>query len=246
MAEHPLPLTGERTLPGIPEENYWFTRHVAAYAFAVGRAGRRRILDAGCGEGYGTRLLADAAEHAEGVDGAPAVVQHATAAYPGVRFSHADLCELPHADGSFDLVVSLQVIEHLADIPGFVREMARVLRPGGELVCATPNRLTFTPGGTAPINPFHTREFTAAELRDTLSAAFTVRAVLGVHHGPRLRAVEALTRRAVPDLLLAATPDRWPRWLAALVTRVRPDDFRVRAAAVDASLDLLAVAETPR
>ena len=61
MAEPtPLVLTGERTLPGIPEENYWFCRHLFAYELAAG-LGAGRILDAGCGEGYGTALLARAA-----------------------------------------------------------------------------------------------------------------------------------------------------------------------------------------
>ncbi|HVM13534.1 MAG TPA: class I SAM-dependent methyltransferase [Egibacteraceae bacterium] len=245
MADHPLPLTGERTVPGLDHENYWFARHVAAYAFAARRAGGLRVLDAGCGEGYGARMLDDVAAHVVGVDLVGDVVAHARGAYPGVEFLEADLCDLPLPDACVDLVVSLQVIEHLPDIPRFVAEMARVLRPGGELVCATPNRLTFTPGSDTPVNPFHTVEFTASELRDTLAGPFAVQDILGLRHGRRLRAVEGLARRSLPDLVLGAPPQEWPRWLAALVARVRPGDFRLRADDLDTSLDLVALARRP-
>lgn len=246
MGEPTLPLTGERTIPGIEHENYWFMRHVAAYRFAASRAQRRAVLDAGCGEGYGTRMLAETADRVVGVDIVGAVVAHARSAYPDITFVQADLCDLPFPDGDVDLAVSLQVIEHLPDIPRFVAEMARILRPGGEFVCATPNRLTFTPGGDSPVNPFHTREFTAAELHETLAEHFTVRTILGVHHGPRLRAVERVTRRSLPELLLEAPPEHRPRWTQAVVRRVRPADFRLEATDVDASLDLVAVAAVPR
>lgn len=246
MGDRTLPLTGERTVPGVVHENYWFARHVAAYTFAASRAHRLRTLDAGCGEGYGTRMLADTAAHVVGVDVAPDVVAHARAAYPGLDFLEADLGRVPSPDATYDLVVSLQVIEHLPDIPGFVTEMARILRPGGEFVCATPNRLTFTPDGDLPVNPFHTVEFTADELADQLSTHFAVHAVLGLHHGPRLRVVERLARRPLPDLVLSAPPQEWPRGLEALVARIRPADFRLRRPHPDESLDLVAVAKRPR
>lgn len=246
MGEHSLPLTGERTVPGVAHENYWFTRHVAAYALAASRAQRRTVLDAGCGEGYGARMLAETASRVTGVDLDPGVVTHARATYPGIDFLQADLCDLPLPDDGLDLVVSLQVIEHLPDIPRFVAEVARVLRPGGEFVCATPNRLTFTPGSDTPVNPFHTREFTAAELRETLAAHFTVRTVLGLHHGPRVRAVERIARATLPELVLAAPPEEWPRWLTVVVARLRPRDFRLGPTDLDASLDLVAIAAVPR
>ncbi len=164
MSDHTLPLTGERTVPGVAIENYWFARHVAAYRFAVGRSRGLRVVDSGCGEGYGTAMLAATARTALGVDRDGAVVAHARRAYPGVEFAEADLCRLPLPDAAFDAVVSLQVVEHLPDVGRCLAEAARVLRPGGELLCATPNRLTFSPGG-APVNPFHVREYAPAELQ---------------------------------------------------------------------------------
>ena len=247
----PLVLTGERTLPGIPDERYWFERHVVAYRLAAARAAGLTVLDAGCGEGYGLRMLADAdARRVIGVDLEPAVVAHAQATYgtdPRIEVHQAELMDLPLSDGEVDLTVSFQVIEHLHDIPGYLRSLARVTRPGGEVLIATPNRLTFTPGSDVPVNPFHTREFTADELRDELTAAgLHVGAVHGIHHGPGLRTIETLARRPFTDLVTAGAPDDWPRWLRTVVHRVTADHFTVRTDDVDASLDLLAVCRVPR
>ncbi len=246
-----LALTGERTLPGIPDENYWFQRHVVAYRLAAAAAPGRVVLDAGCGEGYGLQMLARAdASRVIGADLEPAVVDHVARTYArrgGPIEVHAcELMSLPLEDDTVDLTVSFQVIEHLHDIPGYLRSLARVTRPGGQVWIATPNRLTFTPGSDTPVNPFHTREFTAAELRETLAAHFTVRTVLGLHHGPRVRAVERIARATLPELVLAAPPEEWPRWLTAVVARLRPRDFRLGPTDPDASLDLVALAAVPR
>lgn len=248
-----LALTGERTLPGIPDEAYWFGRHVVAYRLAAPRAADRVVLDAGCGEGYGVAMLADAgARRVVGVDLDEAVVRHVASTYgasrPGVIEAVAcELMDLPLADDEVDLTVSFQVIEHLHDIPGYLASLRRVTRPGGELLIATPNRLTFTPGSDTPVNPFHTREFTADELREELEAAgLRVPLVLGVHHGPRLRAAEVAMRRPFTEPMSSDGPADWPRWYRWLVHRTTADDFVVRPDDVDASLDLVAVCRLPR
>ena len=265
----PLELTGERTLPGIADERYWFERHVVAYELAAARVraagpqGARVVLDAGCGEGYGLAMLADRAEpHARivGIDLETDVAAHARATYghpggdgrPRVEVHTAELMALPLDDDVVDLTVSFQVIEHLHDIPGYLRSLRRVTRPGGEIWIATPNRLTFTPDHDTPVNPFHTREFTAAELTAELTGAgLTVTSMLGIHHGTRLRALERITRRTVPDLLTSRAPERWPAWLRATVHRVDATWFEVRPrdpdgdADLDASLDLLALCRVP-
>ncbi len=240
-----LPLTGERTVPGVAEENYWFQRHVAAYRFAAERCGGLRVVDAGCGEGYGTRLLGEVAAKVVGVELVADVVAHARGAYPGTEFLAADVCDLPLPDASFDAVVSLQVVEHLPDVGRYLAEVARVLRPGGQFICATPNRLTFTPHSDTPVNVFHVKEFDAGEVHALLATHFRVDAVLGVAHGVRLRAVERLARRPLPQLLLERPPAAWPAWLRAVVRAVRIGDFVVRGDRLASSLDLLAVATAP-
>ncbi len=248
----PLALTGERTLPGIPDETYWFQRHVVAYQLAAAAAAGRTVLDAGCGEGYGLQMLADAgAARVIGTDLEPAVVAHVQRTYvhPGssVEVHACELMELPLADDEVDLTVSFQVIEHLHDIPGYLASLRRVTRPGGQVWIATPNRLTFTPGSDTPVNPFHTREFTAGELHAELVAAgLTVGSMLGVRHGRLLRAVEVAARTPFTDLITSRAPQDWPGWLRRVVHRVTPAHFTVHDDDLDTSLDLLAVCRVPR
>lgn len=251
----PLVLTGERTLPGIPDERYWFVRHVVAYRAAqaavralVASRPRHRVLvlDAGCGEGYGLELLrAAGADRVLGADLDARTVAHARAVYtaadPAIEVVEAELRELPVADDSVALCVSFQVIEHLHDIPGYLTELQRITAPGGRLMIATPNRLTFTPGSDTPVNPFHTVEFTAAELTRLLTrAGLDVEVVQGVHHAGAIAAAERDRGLSVPRLLGAGEPHTWPGWLRELVHGVEESDFRLGTADLDTSLDLLA------
>ncbi|HEX9694812.1 MAG TPA: class I SAM-dependent methyltransferase [Actinomycetota bacterium] len=237
--DDPLPLTGERTAPGIPEENYWFQRHVVAYEWAARRTAGRRVLDAGCGEGYGTQILAATAGEVVGVDLEAGVVERAAARYPSARFEPADLEALPYPDASFDAVVSLQVIEHMRSPVDFCGEAARVLRPGGEFLCATPNRITFSPRGIR--NAFHTVEFSPAELRAVLARHFTVTEMLGTFHAGRIRATEIATRSSLPERLIATPVPQWSQRRRAAVARITTRDFRIRGEHLDRSLDLIAV-----
>ena len=239
-ADAPLPLTGERTAPGIPDENYWFQRHVIAYRYALEAVRGKRVLDAGCGEGYGTDMLAAVAAQTVGVDLEEPVVRRAGALYPRARFETANLVALPYEDGSFDAVVSLQVIEHLHSPQEFLAECRRVLAPGGVLILATPNRLTFSPDGLR--NPFHTFEFAPDELRAAVAQHFGQIEVLGVFHGARIRAIEALIRTSFAERLIAQPAPEWPAWLRARVHAVRERDFRISRARPERSLDLIAIA----
>lgn len=240
FTDDPLPLTGERTAPGVPAENYWFQRHVVAYHFAAERLRGARVLDAGCGEGYGADILAGAAAEVVGVDLDESVVRRAARRYPRASFEPANLVSLPHPTSSFDAVVCLQVIEHIHQPGELIRECARVLEPGGFLVLSTPNRLTFSPDGVR--NPFHTFEFSPADLRALLARSAVSVELLGTFHGPRIAALERLIRRPLADRILAQPAPEWPRWLREAVSWVRPGDFRIRAAGLERCLDLVAVA----
>ncbi len=234
-----LPLTGERTVPGVTHENYWFQRHVAAYRWAAGVLPLRDavVVEAGCGEGYGGALMAEAgAAVVAGLDLDLPTLRHAAARYHRVGAVQANLVALPLADGVADLVVSCQVVEHLWDQDAFVGECARVLRTGGRLVVTTPNRLTFPPG-----NPFHSRELDAGELSRLVGRHLDVDRVLGLRHGPRL-ATDDLHRGDLVAAQVAAEPDRRDDDLRARVAAVTPADFEVADRDLDSCLDLLLVA----
>jgi SAM-dependent methyltransferase len=244
-----LPLTGERTVPGVPEENYWFRRHEIAYRFAQPFVAGRRALEVGSGEGYGTALLAQAASGVVGIDYDALTVHHARATYPAARFVRANLAALPVRGDVFDVVLSLQVIEHVWNHPEFLLECRRTLRPGGRLLVTTPNRLTFSPGSSAPVNPFHTKEFTAAELVELLiRCGLEVATVYGLHAGRRLAGLDDAYGGSFVDAQLATPPAGWTDRLRADVASIGPADFEIRTAAereVDAALDLIVVAGRP-
>jgi SAM-dependent methyltransferase len=242
-----LPLTGERTVPGIPEENYWFRRHEAVYAALAPRCAGATVLEAGCGEGYGADLLARVARRVVALDYDVATAAHVVRRYPEVAVARANLVALPLATRSVDAVVSLQVIEHLWDQPGFLRECLRVLRPGGTLVVSTPNRITFSPGLDTPLNPFHTRELDPRELAGLVrEAGFDAVEVRGLHHGPRLRELDVRHGSLVQaQVAVALGGGEWPAELRADVEGVTTGDFTLTADDLDASLDLVAFAVRP-
>ena len=236
-----LALTGERTLPGIPAENYWFRRHEAAYDAVVPFCPGAVVLEAGCGEGYGADRIAGVARSVLGIDYDAAAVGHVAAAYPRVAVVRGNLAGLPVRDGGVDVVATLQVIEHLWDQPGFLAECRRVLRPAGTLLVSTPNRLTFSPPNR-PLNPFHHRELDPAEFTALLDGSgFDITRLLGLRHGPRLR---RLDRRfgSLVDAQLAGPPATWHVELRRAVARIRTADFVLSPDELDGCLDLVAVA----
>ena len=248
-----LPLTGERTIPGLDIENYWFRRHEVVYQRLADRCTGRDVLEAGFGEGYGADLLAGLARRVIGVDYDESAVAHVRARYPRVEARQGNLAELPLPDASVDVVVNFQVIEHLWDQSQFVAECRRVLRPGGLLLMSTPNRITFTPGSDTPLNPFHTRELNAAELTELLvDEGFAMEGMAGVFHGARLRELDTKYGGSIIDAQIArALADApWPDDLRADVAGVRTADFDLLEVGrddcdIDASLDLVATAVRP-
>jgi SAM-dependent methyltransferase len=251
IGEPQLQLTGERTVPGLVEENYWFRRHEVVYQRLAGRCAGRDVLEAGCGEGYGADLIADVARRVIGLDYDESAVAHVRTRYPRVEVRQGNLATLPLADSVVDVVVNFQVIEHLWDQGQFVAESFRVLRPGGALVVSTPNRITFSPGRDTPINPFHTRELNADELTELLTTAgLRIEGVYGVFHGERLAELDARHGGSLIDAQIArALSDApWPEDLLADVASVTTADFDLIDAAdrdIDGSLDLVAIAVRP-
>ncbi|MFT4088545.1 MAG: class I SAM-dependent methyltransferase [Gordonia sp. (in: high G+C Gram-positive bacteria)] len=243
-----LALTGERTVPGIPAENYWFRRHEVAYRFIAQQCAGRDVLEAGSGEGYGAAMIAEQAASVTCVDYDEQAVAHTRRRYPNLVVHQGNLVDLPLDADSVDTVVNFQVIEHLWDQPAFVTECFRVLRPSGILLMSTPNRITFSPGRDTPLNPFHTRELNAAEMTELLTeGGFDVTGMLGVFHGPRLRELDEKWGGSLIDAQIerSLAGEEWPAELADDVAGVTVADFEIvdsRERDIDESLDLLAVA----
>ena len=235
----PLSLTGERTLPDVPAENYWYRRHVAVYRWVADRCRGLDVVDMACGEGYGTALLAERAARVTGVDANPEAHEHARLKYtrPGVRFvrelveSYSEPC---------DAVVFLQTIEHLQD-PGAVLDHFRsLLRPGGTAYVSTPNVLTLAPPGRERSdNPWHVREYRAGEFRALCEASFDQVELLGLFHARKLRLHELAIRAGWDSLhpRLGITKPFYDRFTPA----ISESDFTLRRGPLDRALDFVAV-----
>lgn len=234
-------LTGERTLPGVWHENYWYRRHEAGYRWVAALGVSGTVVEAGVGEGYGASALHEAgADRVLGIDLDPVTMRHVADHHGEVAPIRANLVDLPLRDGSVDLVVSAQTVEHLWDQERFVAECSRVLRRGGRVALTTPNRHTFPPG-----NPFHSRELDAGELTGLVGRHLRVTSVAGLHHGRRL--TDADRRLDEQGGLVAAqllrTYGLWDDDLARTVRAVTADDFVLGS--TDGCLDLLLLATRP-
>jgi SAM-dependent methyltransferase len=235
----PLALTGERTLPDVPEENYWFRRHLAVYEWIAARCVGLRVVDMACGEGYGSEVLSRGAASVIGVDANPEAFEHARRRYvrDNLRFERG-MVETWSAD--CDAVVFLQTIEHVFD-PGAVLEHFKgMVGPGGVVYVTTPNVLTLAPPGAEKSgNPWHLKEYRPEEFRALCSAHFSSVELLGLFHARKLR-VHGWALRAGWDRVHAAlriTKPFYDRFTPAISAR----DFALRPGPLEGALDFLAV-----
>ena len=144
--------------------------HVARYAFASRYVQGKRVIDCACGDGVGSaRFLEAGASDVSAFDVSAPAIQEAEACHPSakLRFQVADALRLPLPDGSADVYVALETLEHIACDGAFLDEAVRVLTPAGCFICSTPNRTVTNPGTSLadpPRNPFHVREYAQEEL----------------------------------------------------------------------------------
>ena len=243
----PLALTGERTLPDVPEENYWFQRHLVVYRWIARRTVGRRVVDMACGEGYGSDVLARDAASVVGVDANPDAHEHARLRYvrPNLRFER-NLVEL-FAEPC-DAVVFLQTIEHVLNPDDVLEHFKRLLADSDDdpVACiSTPNVLTLAPKGAERSgNPWHLKEYRAEQFRALCEAHFSSVQLLGLFHARMLRLHQWAIEHARWDDVhrrLGITTRFYDRFTPAIGVR----DFALRSAEqgadLDRALDFLAV-----
>jgi SAM-dependent methyltransferase len=237
----PLALDGERTLPDVPEENYWFQRHLVVYEWVARGVGGRRVIDMASGEGYGSGVLARTAASVVGVEANPDAFEHARLRYvrPNLRFerSMVEVYQEP-----CDAIVFLQTIEHVQDPGAVLDHFARMLAPGGAAFVSTPNVLTLAPKGAERSgNPWHLREYRPEEFRALCEAHFGQVELYGLFHARRLAAHQFAIERLGWDAIhrrLGITRRFYDRFVPAISVR----DFALRADRdLGRALDLVAV-----
>jgi SAM-dependent methyltransferase len=136
-------------IPGEVEPDLW-NEHVSRYHFAALFAAGKSVLDAGCGTGYGTALLAAQAAEAAGFDASPEAVAYAREKYPCARFTAGSANAFPASDNSVDLVTAFDLIEHIPDWQSLVEEADRVLKPDGVFLLSAPHRLYYSEAAPSP------------------------------------------------------------------------------------------------
>lgn len=234
-------------------------RHLVAYQYAARLARGRRVLDAGCGEGFCTQVLADIAAEVVGVDYSPEAVAVARELWhkPNLAFRVVDLARDPDDGDHFDVVLSFQVLEHIYDDLAFVRRLASKLNTGGLLVITTPNVL-YSPSE----NPCHVREYHAEQLRALLGAVFTKVEILGTFGSAEVTAFDRRRKAAVERILkldplglrrllprkflfpIFAQLGRLVRRQAHKITagkKITVDDFEIRPGDLREAMDLVAL-----
>ena len=232
-------------------------RHRAAYRFAIPHCDGGRVLDLGCGSGYGAAELAEAARLVVGID---RISPDAASRRDTTRYVRADIERPPLTAAAFDLVVSFQVIEHLADPTAYLAGIGRLLHPDGLALLTTPNRLT-----SDGENPFHVHEYTADELRECLCGHFREVEMRGVgasaaaadyleERRRRIRRIVRLDplqlRRRLPQPLVEWLFGRFALWIRR---GIRSSDGLPEIAVCDfpigpadpACVDLLAICRGP-
>lgn len=252
--------TGERVIPKDSDGGFTrvnLVRHQAAHLYTIrDLRGARRILDVGCGTGYGSAMTASSMPEVVGTDVSEEAIAWAKAKYPldNLEFMSMPATDLNFPDDSFDAAYSIQVIEHIEDVELYLSEVVRVLRPGGKFVVATPNRLTYSPNGLH--NEFHVREYEAEELRSLLASFFQKVEVTGLHAGldlalrPEVQDYEFSARiKALQDVLENA-PEELRRFVNEWLVEdgfegfdadfVGSHSFPVSPKSMDTSLDLIA------
>jgi len=174
-----LEFTGERFTPEC-EREIWY-EHYHRYALAARWCVNKRTLDAACGEGYGSAMLALSVASVEGVDISPEAIAHARKRYghlQGIGFQVADCTTLPYGDNEFDRVVSFETLEHLPEHDRLLAEFRRVLKPDGCLILSSPDKATYSDGQNT-VNEYHVKELYREELEALIGRHFPAHRLLG-------------------------------------------------------------------
>lgn len=185
----------EITSETIASDNPIHQRLLKAYVIAANLV-QGDVLEVGCGEGRGIDWLLPKCKSYSAIDKIAAVIDKLKLKYPNSNFLSGNLPPLPYAGNSFDTVVSFQVIEHIRDDHSYLKEINRVLKPGGTAYITTPNRPL-----SLSRNPWHEREYTPDELTALAKKYFTQVEMKGITGNEKVMEYHARNKKSVDKLM---------------------------------------------
>ncbi len=236
---------GERHVPALDPESKNHYRHLTAYHYALRFVEGHKILDYGCGAGYGTNLIWRRGRPREvvGIDLSPEAIAYCRNTYADLASHYQTMTagDVPFGDRSFDVVLLFQVIEHVADDVRALDEIRRILRPGGVALLTTPNLLTEEPtsSATSPANRHHVREYSPASLGELCAKVFHSTQMLGVHGSHRVGGRGLGGELWFPYRICRRLARRFPP--STYVAPLSLADFAIESNDLDQALDLLVI-----
>lgn len=229
--------TGERILLD-KETPLMIARHFCAYRFSKDYVSNKKVLDIGCGEGYGTYYLAGFTREAIGIDYDEAIINYAKNKYlkQNLKYLVFDIRDLHNLDNRFDIICSFQLIEHVMDPDNFLINIKKLLIENGVFICSTPNRLDASPHSEVPHNKFHVKEYIFDEFKELLEKHFRVDRMLGLKRGRRLNFYRRLKKIGLFNFLPAYTDP-----VRRFYNRIDCSHFIMVKDRLDTTLDFIAV-----
>lgn len=246
--------------------NVTYQRCQFAYEFALPWIEGKDVLDVGCGNAYGTALMAAKARSIQGLDYDSETVaqnQQRYASITTLSFKQGAVPPLPFPDSTFDVVTAFQFIEHIEARQEFLRECLRVLRPGGRVLVTTPNVKK-----SLARNPFHVHEYTFDEMRSEVAPLTSSFELKGLNGNDRVNTYYAENGKFVRMILrfdVLGLHKRLPAsWLTApynfitnlmrrqlkdkvsTTTDITTKDFFLQDQNLDATWDIYLLAEKKR
>lgn len=199
--------------------------HLATYDFCLPFVRQKRVLDFGCGSGYGSHLMAEHCESIVGVDIADDAIEFASQTYSRDnleyrRIGNIEVTPLPFDDASFDTVISFQVMEHIEKVDKYLDEIHRVLRDDGVVVIATPDRSTRLFAGQRPWNEYHVTEYGPADFEAKLAGKFFDIELYGMSARDDVIAIELKRTRMTRLITYLFTFPGAPEWYRRTMLRM--------------------------